>query len=369
MKIICSKENLVTAINTVQKAVATRTTLPVLEGILFEVDENVKITATDLEIGIEYFIDAEIIEKGSVVINSRILGDIARKLPDEKVSIELNNENNVVKIECVASKFEINGMSPSGYPGLPEIDRSSVFSISGARLKEIIKQTIFAVSIDEKRPILTGSLFEFKNTELDVVSIDGFRLALRREAVSNESGDFSVVVPGKVLNELVKIIDTEDEEISIYQSYSQILFDLKRCRIYSRLLEGEFLNYDNIIPKEFSINVNLNTKQFLYAIERVALLARDDKRYPIRLLVEQDKLIIVANTDIGSAREEIPAETSGSELEIGFNPKYLMDSLKVIDEEKVCIGFTSNVGPCIIKPLEDEGFLHMILPVRLANQN
>lgn len=365
MKIICSKENLVAAINTVQKAVATKTTLPVLEGILIEAEDNVKLLATDLEIGIEYFLEADIVDKGCVVIDSKILGDIARKLPDSEICIESNSENNMVKIECEASVFEISGKSASGYPTLPEIERNSAFTIQASTLKEIIKQTIFAVSTDEKRPILTGSLFELQNGVLHVVSIDGFRLALKRETVSNEYGDFSVVVPGKALNEIVKIIEPSDSEISIYQSYSQVLFDLKRCRIYSRLLEGEFLNYDNIIPKEFSIDVRVDSKQLLYAIERVSLLTRDDRKYPIRLLVEPDKLSIKTNTDLGSAREEIAAETSGNELEIGFNPKYLLDSLKVIEEEKICIGFTSNIGPCVIKPLEGQGFLHMILPVRL----
>lgn len=368
MKVICSKEILVDAINTVQKAVSSKTTLPILEGILLEAGSNFKLTATDLEIGIEYVMDADIREQGAVVLNSRIFGDIARKLPDSEILIEVGEGSSTVMIESDTSRFEINGMSPSGYPALPEVERSNVFTVQENKLKEIIRQTIFAVSMDENRPILTGSLFEVKEGWFNIVSIDGYRLAMRRQEAGSDNTDFNAVVPGKTLNELLKIMGDSEDGVSIYRTYNQILFEMKKCKVYSRLLEGEFLNYRNIIPGEYTLNIKVNTKQLLSGIERVSLMTREDRKYPIKFFIQGDRLIMTTNTDIGSAKEELNVESSGNEMEIGFNPRYFIDTLKVIDEEQVMIGFISNVGPCVVRPLEAESFAYMILPVRLRSE-
>lgn len=366
MRVVCSKENLMEGINIVQKAVSTKTTLPILEGILLEASDKLKLTGNDLEIGIECFVEADIQAAGSVVLNSRMFGDIVRRMPDSEVLIEVKS-NNMVVIDCENSHFEIKGLPPAGFPALPEIKKENAFSINQKTIREMIKQTLFAVSIDENRPILTGSLIECKENQLICVSIDGFRLALRKNSIENTSADFRVVVPGKTLNEILKILEPVDEPLTIYSSNNQILFDMGKCKVVSRLLEGEYLNYKGIIPQDHETKVNISTKELLSSIERASLITMEEKRYPVRFSIQDDKLVITSNTDIGAVREEIRVEMEGNKLDIGFNPRYFIDALKVIEDETVDIYFTSNVGPSTIRPLDKESFAYMILPIRTRN--
>jgi len=364
MKIVCTKENLLEGINIVQKAVSAKTTLPILEGILLEAGENFRLTGNDLEIGIECYVDAEIMEKGSIVLNSRIFGDIIRRLPDSDVEIKLK-ENYLVVIECENSHFEVKGLDSSGFPALAEIEKQKVISLSQKLVREMIRQTIFAVSMDENRPILTGSLVECRNNILTFVSIDGFRLALRKNNIENEMIDLKVVVPGKTLNEISKILQPVNDEVKIYSSESQIMFDLGNCKVVSRLLEGEYLNYSSIIPEEYETKIRINTKQMLSGLERASLIiTSEERRYPVRFKIVDDILTITSNTDMGAVKEEIRIGTEGKELEIAFNPRYFIDALKVIDEETVDILFSTSVGPCTIRPVENDYFSYMILPVR-----
>jgi DNA polymerase-3 subunit beta len=365
MKIVCSKENLSDGINIVQKAVSTKTPMPILEGILFEAkDNNLKLVGNDLQIGIECFVEADILEEGSIVINSRIIGDIIRRLPDSEVLIEVK-ENNEVFIECENSHFSIKGLEADGFPDLPFVNRENEFKLKQSLLKEMVRQTIFAVSLDENRPILTGTLIECKDGQLTFVSIDGFRMALRREEVDNLESELNVVVPGKTLNDIIKIIQSEDEDISIYSSKGIVLFDMGNCRLVSRLLEGEYLNYDSIIPDENTTRVRINTRDLLGAIERAALvIPSDERRYPISIEVKDDVMIISSNTEIGAVKEEINIDLEGKEIDIGFNPRYFIDALKVIDNENIDVYFTSSIGPCTIRPVEGNSFIYMILPVR-----
>lgn len=364
MKIICSKENLTEGISVVQKAVSSKTTLPILEGILLEADEKFKLTGNDLEIGIECYVDADIREKGAVVLNSRIFGDIVRRLPDSEVMIEMK-ENELVIIECENSHFEIKGIKADGFPALPTIEKENALKVSQKLLREMIKQTIFAVSDDENRPILTGSLVECRENELTFVSIDGFRLALRKNKVENDMSDIKVVVPGKTLNEIVKILQPVEENVTIYSSSNQILFDLGNCKVVSRLLEGEYLNYKSIIPEENETKIKVKTKDMLSSIERASLvITMEERRYPVRFKIADDKIIITSNTDVGAVKEELRVDMEGKDLEIGFNPRYFIEALRVIEEESIEIFFTTNVGPCTIRPVQDDYFAYMILPVR-----
>lgn len=366
MRVICSKDNLIEGINIAQKAVSSKSTLPILEGLLLEADEVFKITGNDLEIGIECFIDSDIQKKGSVVINSKMFGDIVRRLPESEILIEVK-ENNLVIIECENSHFELKGLAAAGFPSIPEIIKNNTFKISQKIIRDMVKQTLFAVSVDENRPILTGSLIECKNNELVFVSIDGFRMALRKSAIDSGSLDFNVVVPGKTLNEIVKILQPVDDEITIYNSENQILFDMGKCKVVSRLLEGEYLNYRSIIPQDYETRIKVNTKDFLSSIDRASLITMDEKRYPVKFNISDDKIIISSNTDIGAVREELRVDMEGSKIEVGFNPRYFMDALKVIEDEMIDIRFTSNVGPCIIRPIESDNYKYMILPVRTRN--
>jgi len=364
MKVICSKDNLSEGINIVQKAVSTKTTLPILEGILLECGDSFKLTGNDLEIGIECVVEADIKEEGSVVINSRVFGDIVRKLPDSEVLIEVK-ENNLVTIECENSYFEIKGISPQGFPALPEIKKDNAFKISQKIVRDMIKQTIFAVSTDENRPILTGSLIECKNGEITFVAIDGYRLALRKNKIDNSELDLRVVVPGKTLNEISKILQPVDEEITIYSTSNQIMFDIGNCKVVSRLIEGEYLNYRSSITEDYETKVRVNKNDLLASIERASLIiTSDERRFPVVFYIEEDKMKVTSNTNVGTVKEEINVETDGNRIDIGFNPRYFIDALRVIDEDIIDVYFATSLGPCIIRPVEDDSFIYLIAAVR-----
>lgn len=367
MKVICSKENLLNGINIVQKAVSTKTTLQILEGILLEAEDQLKLTGNDLEIGIECIVEADIRDKGTIVLNSRMFGEIIRKLPDSEVLIEVK-QNNMVIIECENSHFELKGLPASGFPALPVIEKQNSFTISQKVLREMIKQTIFAISIDENRPTLTGSLFEYDGNILTIVSIDGFRVAVRKSEIAGGEQAFSVIIPGKTLNEISKILQPVDESTIVSTSKNQILFDLGNCKIVSRLLEGEFMNYKNVIPNEFGTKTQVDTKDLTSSFERASLITMDEKKYPVKLTLDDEELIISSNTEIGAVREVIKIELDGSRLEAGFNPKYFIDALKAVDEEIININFTSSIGPCTITPIDGSNFIYMILPVRIKNE-
>ena len=364
MKVICSKENLTEGINIVQKAVSTKTTLPILEGILLEAGEQFKLTGNDLEIGIECFVEADIKKTGSIVINSRMFGEIVRRLPDSEILLEVK-ENNIVVIECENSLFEIKGIAATGFPALPSIEKDNGLKISQKLIRDMIKQTIFAVSMDENRPILTGSLIEHKNNRLTIISIDGFRLAMRTHVVDNNEMDKSVVVPGKTLNEISKIMQPTDEEITIYSTNNQILFDMGRCKVVSRLLEGEYLNYKGILPQDYETKIRINKKDILASFERASLIiTTEERRFPVKLSIYDDMLIINSNTEIGTVREELKLDMEGNKVDIAFNPRYFIEALRVIEDESIEIFFTSSIGPCTIKPVQGDAYAYLILPIR-----
>jgi len=366
MKIVCSKDNLIEGINIVQKAVSTKTSMPILEGILIEAGDVLKLTGNDLEIAIECIVDAEISEKGAIVLNARMFGDIIRRLPDSDVFIE-TQDNDMVTIECENSHFEIKGIKAEGYPSIPEIEKEHCFTTTQKLIREMIRQTIFAVATDDFRPVLTGTYIEVKGKEINFVAIDGYRGALRKSTTDQDIADFSVIVPAKTLNEVVKILQPVDEELTISSSKNQIMFDAGKFRVFSRLIEGEYLNYRVIFPKEYETKITVNTKSMLSSIERAYLITQEEKDriFPIKFDIKNDKLIISSNTPSGSVREEILVQMEGNNLEIGFNPRYFIDALKVIDDESIEVLFTSNLLPCSIKPIDSDAFSYMILPFRI----
>lgn len=365
MKIICLKENFTEAINIVQKAVSTRSTLPILDGILVEAEDNVKLTGYDLETGIECSFDADIIEKGSIVINSRMLGEIIRKLPDETVKLETGTGNSVV-IESGNAHFSIKGLDSEGYPKIPTVEDYEKTVLPQQDFREMIHQTIFAVSNDESRPVLNGCNISCSNGIVEMVAIDGFRLALRRKAVKGEIPDVSFIVPGKSLNEAGRIAENTKDAIEIYKSTNHIMFDTGKVKMVSRLIAGEYMNYNSIIPKTADTTIIVAPDVLLSAIERASLIiTSDERKFPVRLMTnDNDVLVISSNTEIGSAREEIGISLNGSKIDIDFNPKYFIDALKVIREEEVSISFNGNMGPCVIRPSEGDDFAYLVLPLR-----
>jgi len=365
MKFVCSKQDLVEAVTIVQKAVMAKATLPVLEGIYIEAGEKVKLVGNCFDLGIEYTLQADDIEKGSIVVNSRIFGDIVRRLPDSEVFIQVK-DNFVVDIECLNSYFEIKGLSAEGYPMLPEVDEESKISISQNTLRDMIRKTIYAISDDENRRILTGSLMEAADGDFNIVSLDGFRLASAKTMIK-ENVSFKAVIPGKNLNEIQKILETTDDEIKITLSKNQALFEMENCRIISSLLDGEYMNYRSFIPEQYETVIEVNVKDITQGIERASLITSDDKRFPVKLNIADNKLLITTNAEVGISKEEIEVEMDGNDLTIGFNPRYLLDSLKVIDDENIVISFSSSIGPSVIRPVSGDKYLFMVLPVRMSN--
>ena len=371
MKIVCEKEKILKAINSVTKAVASKTTMPILEGILIQTnDKEVKLTTYDLEIGIEYIIDADVREQGATVVNAIMFSEIIRKLPDTEINISLN-EKNLLVIECEGSLYKLATMNPEEFPELPQINVENSIDIEQNVLKEMIRKTIFAVSTEENRPIFTGCLFEIKNNKLNVVAVDGFRLAWKSKFLQNNSNDFTAVIPGRTLNEVNKIILDSFDTIKIGVAKNQALFEMENCKLVTRLLDGEFLNYSSVIPENWETRVRVNKNNLQNCFERISLISASsiekEKKYPVKLSVDIGKVTISCTNQTGDAKEEMYVSTEGQNLEVGFNPKYFLDALRAIDDEEIFVDFGTSISPCIIRPVDDGDYIYMILPIRLKD--
>lgn len=361
----CEKDVLQEAINIVQKAASNKTTFPILEGILITVEnDKVILSATDLDLGIETYINADIHQVGSVVLNSKILGEFIRKLPNDVVTVK--KENNDVYITCLKSEFVLVGNNPDEFPKLPVINENTMYEIPQELLRNLIKQTIFAVATDETRPILTGVLFEVRDEVLSFVALDGYRLALKSFEIGNKD-NISAVIPGKTLIEISKILEPIDETVKITFTPNHILFNLGDTKIISRLLDGEFINYRQIIPDEYRMKVKVKTNELMESIERASLLAREGKTNLIKFEIKEDKMVITSNSQMGKVYEEVNIELEGEGLKIAFNSKYFLDVLRIIDSEEIYLEFTSNVSPCLVKKVESKDYIYLVLPVRLVD--
>lgn len=371
MKIICEKEKILKGLICVQKATSSKTTMPILLGILLQTnDQELKMTTYDLEIGIEYVMDADIQEQGATVVDAKTFIEIIKKLPDNKIRIELI-DNNMLEIECEGSLYKLATMNPEEFPELPKIEVEKSIKLTDMAFKSMIRKSIFAISLDETKPIFTGCLVEVLKDKINLVAIDGFRLAFVTERIYNVNEEFKAVIPGKTLNEINKILQEDGTEVNIGISKNQALFEMGNCKLISRLLEGEFLNYENVIPKDREIRIKVNTSSLIQVIERASLVSfstdEKSKKYPLKLHIEVGKVTITCNGSIGKAKEEMYLETEGKELEIGFNHKYLLDALKACDDEEIYIDFGTNISPCVIRGIDKETYLYMILPVRLTD--
>ena len=369
MKIVCEKENILKAINSVTKAVASKTTMPILEGILIQTNDNeIKLTTYDLEIGIEYVMECEVKEQGSTVVNAIMFSEIIRKLPDTEIHISVNDKN-LLEIECEGSLYKLATMNPEEFPELPKIDVENSIELEQKSLKEMIRKTIFAVSTEENRPIFTGCLFEIKNNRLNVVAVDGFRLAWKTKALKEAVKDFVAVIPGRTLNEINKILLDSFDIVKIGVNKNQALFEMENCKIVTRLLDGEFLNYSSVIPENWETRIRVDRKNIQDCFERISLISASaiekEKKYPVKVCVDIGKVIISCTNQTGDAKEEIYCATEGQNLEAGFNPKYFLDALRAIDDPEIYVDFGTSISPCIIRPIDDGDYIYMILPIRM----
>ena len=365
MKFSCEKALLSAAVATTSRAVAVKSSIPALEGILIEAGEQLRLTGYNLETGIRAAVPAEIQEPGSLVLSARLFGEIIRKMPDDVVVFTANHY--MVNIKCGLSEFNILGTDPEEFPELPAVDQQNSLTMEQSVLRSMIAQTLFAVSDNESRPIHTGSLFEVDQTGLTLVSVDGYRLALRREAVERTEGakSFSFVVPGSALSEVEKICAGEGP-VTVNQGARHILFQTGDTVLVCRRLEGEFLAYRNAIPRNNPIHVECDARTLLASIDRVSLIISEKLKSPLRCVFGDGLVSITTKTGIGDAADQCPITGDGQELEIGFNNKYLMDALKAAPADRLRLEFSSGVAPCVILPAEgEENFIYMVLPVRL----
>ena len=368
MKIICSKSSLLKSVSIALKAVPSKTTMPILECILMDATTNqIKFTTNDMELGIETIVEGTIEEKGKVALDAKIFYEIIRRLPDNDVTIKTDDKY-AATITCEKAKFNIPGKSGEDFAYLPMIEKDEPLTISQYTLKEMIRQTIFSIAVNENNKLMTGELFEIKNNCLKIVSLDGHRISIRKMPLKKDYSDRKVVVPGKTLSEVSKILSGEvDDQVSIYFTKNHILFEFDQTMVVSRLIEGEYFRIDQMLSSDYETKLKINKKEFLDCIDRATLLVREVDKKPIIINITDDDMELRIDSAMGSMNEEIDIEKEGKDIMIGFNPKFLIDALRVIDDETVTIYLVNPKAPCFIRD-DEENYTYLILPVNI-NQN
>lgn len=363
MNIICSKTDLVNGVNIVLKAVSAKSTMPILECLVIEVtDNNIKLISNDMEIGIETSVKGQILETGSIALNAKVFSEIIRKLPDSDVTIKTDDVFKTI-ITCEKAKFNIAGKSTEEFPYLPEIEKNQMITLSQFSLKEIIRQTVFSISDNESNKIMTGELFEIEKDEFKVVSLDGHRISIRKIKLKEEYNSIKVIVPGKTMNEISKILSGEiEDEVQIFFSDNHIVFEFDETTVVSRLIEGEYYKIDQMLSNDYETKVVINKKEFLSCIDRATLLIKESDKKPIIIQISDNDMELRINSSIGSMNEEIDIQKEGKDILIGFNPRFLIDALRVIDDEEITIYLFNPKAPCFIKD-KDENYIYLILPV------
>ena len=363
MKLICSKSNLLHGVNIVSKAVPTRTTMAILECILIDASANeIKLTANDMELGIETKIEGEIAERGVIALDAKIFSEIVRKLPDSDVTIETDASFKTT-ITCEKAKFNIVGKSGDDFSSIPYIERNEPIVMSQFTLKEVIRQTIFSIADNDNNKLMTGELFEIEENDLKVVSLDGHRISIRNIELKNNYSHKKVVVPGKTLQEVSKILPgSAEDEVSIFLTDNHIVFEFENTTVVSRLIEGEYFKIEQMLSSDYETKVKINKRELLDCIDRATLLVKEGDKKPIIMNITDGTMELKINSFIGSMNEDIDIAKEGKDILIGFNPKFFIDALRVIDEEEVTLYMVNPKAPCFIK--DDEGtFIYLILPV------
>ena len=367
MKFHCDRSLLLNAVTIASRTVSLKSTIPALEGILFEaLGAELSLTGYNLKTGIRTKVDADIMEEGRLVLNARLLGEIVRKMPEGTVSVEAD-ASLLVKLRCGMSYFEIMAIAADEFPELPSVDAQNSFRIQEKKLQSMIGETLFAVSTNESRPVHTGSLFEIADGELTVTSVDGYRLAQRREKLDEETEiTTSFVVPGAALGEAEKVAADSEDMATLSLGNRHIMFSIGDTEIISRRLEGEFLDYRKSVPRECRFTLRADRKQLLTGFERVSLMISEKYKSPVRCIFGDGVLKLSSATALGKATDECPIDGDAQELEIGFNNRYVLDALRAAPTDQLLLQLTSPTSPCVILPESGDGsFLYLILPVRI----
>lgn len=363
MQFSTTKTDLVNAVSTVQKAVSSKSTLPILEGILFNASQGaITLLGTDMEVGIKTRMDGKIKQEGSIVLSAKLIAEIARKLPDGEVHFEKSPKNSA-KITCRQAEFNIQGEAGEDFPKMPEVDGTPSAVIPRELFRSLIKETVFCVAKSENIPVLTGELLELENGEMKLVALDGYRLAMRKGKI-NQDIHIKEIIPERTMMELYRLLSMKEEDLTISTTKNQALFTIGETIMVSNLLQGEYINYKQIIPENSNTRVKANTLELLASCERASLMARDGKNNLIKMHFHENGLDIQSNSDMGNLNENLPVEITGDPLKIAFNCNYFIDALKAISEEEVVLEFTTAVSPCVIRPVDGDYFIYLILPVR-----
>jgi DNA polymerase-3 subunit beta len=369
MKLVFKKSDLTNSVGIVLKAVPSKTTMSILECILIDATTNeIKFTANDMELGIETIVEGDIIEKGKIAIEAKIFSDIVRKLPDNEITIS-TDENYQMTIVCEKSKFTIPGKSGEDFSYLPIIEKDKYIYMSQFTLKETIRQTIFSIADNDNNKIMTGELFEIKGNEFKVVSLDGHRISIRKVELKDSFDDIKVIVPGKTLNEICKILNGgNDDEVRIFFTLNHIVFEFDNTIVVSRLIEGEYFKINQMLSSDYETKVKVNKKELLDCIDRATLLIKENDKKPIIINIQDGNLELMIHSVLGSMDENIAISKEGKDIMIGFNPKFLIDALRVIDDEEITIYMLNAKAPCIIKN-DDESYVYLVLPVNFNVNN
>ncbi len=366
MQITVNRSDMTEAVSNIQRAVSSKTSVPALEGILLTAqEENLELCAYDLELGMTTVIPAKVKEPGKAVLSAKLFSDIVRKTPADTISIDVD-EKNMATIESGVSRFSIIGIPAEEFPEFPKVDDGKNISLAGSVLKSMIRQTVFAVAESDAKPIHQGSLFSMDDGLLDVVAVDGYRLAKRTESIDFKE-KLSFVVPGKTLSEVLRLLKDSEELIGLYAGKRHIIFKIDNYTVISSLLEGEFLNYKATIPSGSKTTVVMRSREAIESVERVSLLINDRIKSPIRCVFSNSEIKLLCTTSMGRASDQISASMEGEELEIGFNNRYLLDALRNTECDEIKVGLSGPLSPMTISPKEGESFLFLVLPVRLKN--
>lgn len=365
MRFTCEKTALNEAVSICSHAVGAKGTSPVMEGLLLEVASSVTISGFNYKTAIQKTIEADVAQMGSVVLNAKILSDIVRRLPSDTVEITVDDRL-MATIRGGASEFNLIASDPQEFPELPSVDEAESFQLPSSLLREMISGTLFAVGDNENKPIITGSLVEIENRTFRMVSVDGYRLAVRQEEIEiDDAAKFSFVVPGESLKDLFRILPDDDQMCTVYPQKKHALFSFDNTRMTTRLLEGEFLNWRAAIPQEQPINIELDRAEIISAVERVSLIISERLKNPVRCNFDGNRLKLSCTTALGRSYDECIIPDCGAQVEIGFNNRYLLDALRACQDDTFILGLKSGLSPCTMRPVEGQKYIYLVLPVRL----
>lgn len=368
MQFTCNTLDLIVAMNTVSKAISNRTANPILSCMLLKVENNeLYLIGTDLELSIKSKINANIIENGSLALDAKLFPEIIKRLPEGLIEVT-SDDNNYATIKCGKLEYKLAGQAGEDYPELPIIEKNNAIVMFQDDLRNMIKATIFSIATEETKPILMGELIEIEGNEVTIVAVDGFRISAKKGVVNNNNESISAIIPGKNMAELSKILSSDKEDkINIYFTERNVLFELEDSIIISRLVEGKFINYKQNLVDNYSTSLVVDRLSLFNSVERISLISGMDKKQPIKLEINDNEIIITSNTTAGQGHEEIEIKKNGPDLVIAFNPKFLLDVLRVIEEDEVTLTFNNSLSPCIIKSETNETYKYLILPLRLNN--